>query len=125
MNEAVLFFFNNHLEALPIYQQLEARILERVPAAGVRVQKTQISFCQKRLFACASFNPARKKVLQPAVWLTVSFGLGYRLDSPRVDAVAEPYPNRWTHHVTVASPEEVDQELLGWIEEASQFSLNK
>ena len=92
MNEAVLFFFNKHLEALPIYQRLEASILERVPAAGVRVQKTQISFCQKRRFACASFNPARKKALRPAVWLTVSFGLGYRLDSPGSTRPPSPTP---------------------------------
>ena len=37
----------------------------------------------------------------------------------------EPYPNRWTHHVLVTREEELDGELLGWLEEAYEFARNK
>ena len=37
----------------------------------------------------------------------------------------EPYPNRWTHHVLVSREEEIDGELLGWVEEAASFSAAK
>ncbi|MDE6880134.1 MAG: hypothetical protein K2P20_02115, partial [Oscillospiraceae bacterium] len=37
----------------------------------------------------------------------------------------EPYPNRWTHHVLVASAEEINGELMGWVKEAAAFSRGK
>ena len=42
-----------------------------------------------------------------------------------VDAAAEPYPNRWTHHVMIGAGEELDEELLGWIGEAAGFAGRK
>ena len=42
--------------------------------------------------------------------MTVTFGLGYRKDSPRIDVATQPYPGRWTHHVMVGSAEEIDEE---------------
>lgn len=48
-----------------------------------------------------------------------------RLDSPRVDAATEPYPNRWTHHLLISDPAEIDDELMGWIREAAAFSDGK
>ena len=59
------------------------------------------------------------------MFLTVTFGLGYRKESPRIDAATEPYPGRWTHHVMVGSQEEIDGELLDWIAEAAAFSADK
>ena len=37
------------------------------------------------------------------------------MESPRIDAAVEPYPNRWTHHVPVQGIEEIDEELMGWV----------
>lgn len=61
----------------------------------------------------------------PEVFLILSFGLRYRLDSPRVAAAAEPYPNRWTHHVIVSDRGQIDDELMGWLREAHDFALIK
>ena len=60
-----------------------------------------------------------------AVWMTVTFGLGYRKESPRIDVATEAYPGRWTHHVMVGTPDEINEELLGWIQEAAEFSDTK
>ena len=125
MNADILFFFNDHMDALPLYERLEGLILEQIPDVKIKVSKTQISFSNKRGFAFVSFNPCRKAKERPNVWITVTFGLSYRKDSSRIDAATEPYPNRWTHHIMVGSEEEIDIELMGWICEAAEFSANK
>ena len=125
MNGDILFFFGEHMDAIPMYEKLEEQILARIPEVTIKVAKTQITFANKRGFAFVSFNPCRKAAQQPKIWLTVSFGLGYRNGSPRIDVSTEPYPNRWTHHVMVGSVDEVDDELINWIREAAEFSAGK
>ena len=125
MNADILFFFNDHKDAFPFYERLEGLILEQIPDAKIKVSKTKISFSNKRGFAFVSFNPCRRDKERPEVWMTITFGLSYRKDSPRIDAATEPYPNRWTHHVMVGSEEEIDDELMGWIREAAEFSASK
>ena len=57
--------------------------------------------------------------------LLISFGLSHREESDRIQYASEPYPGRWTHHVTVGSTAEIDEELLAWIKEAADFSASK
>ena len=125
MDAEILFFFNEHMDALPLYQRLEALILEQIPDVRIKVSKTQIGFFNKRGFAFVSFNPCRRAKDRPEIWMTVTFGLAFRVDDPRIDVATEPYPNRWTHHVTVSRAEDVDGQLLGWIREAAAFSASK
>ena len=125
MNADILFFFNNHMDAFPLYVRLEGLIMEQIPDVKIKVSKTQISFSNKRGFAFVSFNPCRRAKERPHVWMTITFGLRYRKDSPRIDVATEPYPNRWTHHIMVGSEEEIDGELMGWIREAAEFSASK
>lgn len=125
MNSDILFFFDAHMDVLPLYAQLEEQILTQIPDVKIKVAKTQITFANKRGFAFVSFNPCRKAKDRPEIWITVTFGLGYQKESPRIDVATEPYPGRWTHHVMVSSREEIDEELLGWIQEAACFSASK
>ena len=125
MDNDVLFFFGDRVDALPIYERLENAILTRIPDVKIKAAKTQITFANRRGFAFVSFNPCRRAKDCPAVWMTVTFGLGCRKESPRIDAATEPYPGRWTHHVMVGTPDEIDEELLGWILEAVAFSDTK
>lgn len=125
MNSDILFFFDAHMDVLPLYAQLEEQILAHISDVKIKVAKTQITFANKRGFAFVSFNPCRKAKDRPEVWITVTFGLGYQKESPRIDVATEPYPGRWTHHVMVSSREEIDEELLGWIQEAACFSASK
>lgn len=120
-----MLFFDNHPAALPLYEKLKERILAEIPDTRIEVKKTQISFFTKHMFAAASFTPVRKAKERPEPFLTVTFGLRDRAASPRIDAAAEPYPGRWTHHVMIGSAEEVDEELMGWIREAAAFSGGK
>ena len=120
----LLSYFRDRPEEYALYQALFQRLQEAFPQAKVRVQKSQISFYNRHLFAAASL-PVRRKKSWPEYCLLVTFGLAFRLDSPRIAVAVEPYPNRWTHHVVLSRPEELDDELLNWLGAAYAFSLEK
>ena len=120
-----LLFFNGHTSALPTYLRLEEAIFQRFPRAGKRVQKTQITFFQKHVFACVSFQRVKRKAELPEGWLVLTLGLACPLDSGRVAVQTEPYPGRWTTHFVLGSPAEVDGELLAWVEKAYAFAQRK
>ena len=119
------FEAQKHPEALPLYEALERRILAEVDGVCIKVQKSQITFYNRHLFACASFARVRRKAELPPCWLVVTVGLARRLDSPRVAVATEPYPGRWTHHIVISDPAEVDDELMGWVREAAAFAAAK
>ena len=120
----VLFFFDGKPTELALYQALERAMAARFPEASVKVQKSQISFYHRHLFAASSL-PLRRRKEWPRECLLVTFGLSRRLSSPRIAVAVEPYPNRWTHHVVVAREEEIDGELLDWLAEAYDFAAAK
>ena len=99
---------------LPLYERLESLILDRIPDVQIKVQKSQISFYNRHMFACVSFAKVRKAKERPDHYIVVTFGLDHRLDSPRIDVATEPYPNRWTHHVLISASGEIDDELMSW-----------
>lgn len=117
-------YFSGHPLELSLYVSLFRAMDTAFPAGRVKIQKSQISFYGPHLFAAASL-PVRRKQGWPGHCLLVTFGLGYQLSSPRIAVSTEPYPNRWTHHVAVSRPEEVDKELLNWLGEAWTFSEHK
>lgn len=82
-------------------------------------------FLQQAYVCMRFFCEVRKKKECPPYYIVVTFGLGYKKESPRIDIATEPYPGRWTHHVLISDPSQIDKELMGWIEEASLFSDGK
>ena len=125
MTGDVFFFFDQKPHALSLYEAFAGRVRSEIGEVNVKVQKTQISFSNKHNFAFVSFLPVRKAKDRPSEYIVVSFGLAYKKESPRIDVATEPYPNRWTHHVLLSSPDEIDDELLSWIKEAADFSAMK
>ena len=123
--EEILQFFDDHPDAFPLYDKFEKCVMEHVPEARIKVQKTQISFYNRHMFACVSFARVRKKKDCPDSYIVVTFGLNHRAVSPRIDIATEPYPNRWTHHVLISELSEIDDELMAWVEEAACFSDRK
>ena len=51
-----LLFFNTHSTALPLFLALEEKLLDRFPEAQKRVQKTQITYYHRHVFACISYH---------------------------------------------------------------------
>ena len=125
MDEQIVQFFFFYPDTLPLYEKFEKCVEDFVPEVRIKVQKTQISFYNRHMFACVSFARVRKKRDCPDCYIVVTFGLKHRAESPRIDIATEPYPNRWTHHVLISEPDEIDDELMGWIREAAGFSGRK
>jgi predicted transport protein len=117
-------FFEKMPQALPLYEIFGEKVLAEYPDVQVKIQKTQISFSNKHQFAFV-WLPIRKMKNRPDIYIIVSFGLSYPLESPRIVEATEPYPNRWTHHVIIQEQNEIDAELMGWIKEAYDFALKK
>ena len=120
-----LLFFDDHPDALELYQAFENLLFSAFPNAGKRVQKTQITFSNQHVFACVSFAQVKRKAELPKGYMVVTLGLPAPLDSERVAVKTEPYPNRWTHHIVISRPEELDEELLSWISDAYAFAEAK
>ena len=124
-DDDTLLFFAGHMDVLPLYQALEDRLCSSFPHVNRRVQKTQITFYNVRVFACVSFTRVKRKAELPENWLTLTLGLPVPLDSARVAAKCEPYPNRWTHHFVLSSADELDGELMAWIRASYDFAESK
>lgn len=120
-----LMFFDQHLDALPLYQAFEELLFDSFPVVNKRVQKTQITFSNRHVFACVSFARVKRKTELPTRYMVITLGLPTPLDSERVAVMSEPYPGRWTHHIIVSTPEKLDEELLSWMRAAYTFADTK
>ncbi len=120
-----LLFFEGHREALALYERFEDMLYAALPDVNKRVQKTQITFCSRHVFACVSFARVRRKAELPPGYMVVTLGLPLPLASGRIAVKTEPYPGRWTHHIVVSRPEDLDGELFSWIREAHAFANSK
>ena len=120
-----LMFFDRHMDMLPLYQAFEEILFDSFPVVNKRVQKTQITFSNRHVFACVSFARVKRKTELPMRFIVITLGLPAPLDSERVAVKTEPYPGRWTHHIVVNKPEELDEELLSWVREAYDFAAVK
>lgn len=120
----ILEFFGSRHTERALYRVFVDKILAMFPDTRVKVHKTQISFYHRHLFA-AAWLPHRPMKGRPEAYLLVTFGLETRLESPRIIEAVEPYRRRWTHHVLITGPGDIDDELLGWVRQAREFSDRK
>ena len=120
----ILGFFDEKPAELALYEALFARMEQTFPDASVKVQKSQISFYGRHLFAAVSL-PVRRKKDWPKECILVTFGLRERVHSSRIAVATEPYPQRWTHHVVLSDASQVDEVLLDWLGQAWEFAESK
>lgn len=120
-----LVFFDGHMEALSLYEAFAGELRRRFPETSTRVQKSQITFSNRHVYACVSFARVRKKAELPEAYIVVTLGLPYPLDSQRVAVKTEPYPGRWTTHLVVGDASELDEEFWAWTAQAYEFAQNK
>ena len=120
-----LMFFDGPQEALGLYEAFEYLLYDTFSNVNKHVQKTQITFFNRHVFACVSFARVKRKADLPEGYIVLTLGLPEPLDSPRVAVKTEPYPGRWTHHFVVSREEELDEELLSWVRQAYDFADRK
>ncbi|MGF0006588.1 DUF5655 domain-containing protein [Eubacteriales bacterium SGI.150] len=125
LTQDTLFFFDRHQAAYPLYERFQEKLLARFPESRIKVQKSQISYYNRHLYACVSFLNVKKKADLPECYFVLTLGLSAPLESDRVAAKIEPYPGRWTTHFAISSSSDLDEELFAWIEQAYQFAQAK
>jgi hypothetical protein len=108
---AALAFFEGRDEA----HQLFHKVLSEVAKAGpfdLAATKSRVSLVARTRFAwCHEANE------DGSIWL--GFLLPRRVDSPRMRS--GPVGQRWSHHVKLAGPQDLDAELVGWLHEAYRW----
>lgn len=117
MDIDTLFFFDGKPDELALYEAFWDKLAALGEFTTV-AHKTQISLKNRRVFGCISMMRVLRKALLPEHYIVVTLGLLRPLESPRIAAVTEARPNRWTHHIVVGSENELDEELLAWVREA-------
>ena len=118
-------FFDRQPRAFPLYEAFAEKLFEMFPSTSMRVQKTQITFSNRHVYACVSLARVKKKTELPDPYLVITLGLPYPLDSNRAAVKTEPYPGRWTTHLIISAASELDDELFTWLEQAYDFSERK
>ena len=125
MMHDTLFFFDQHQAVYPLYACFQEKLLARFPESRIKVQKSQISYYNRHLYACVSFLKVKKKAELLDDYFVLTLGLPAPLESDRVAAKTEPYPGRWTTHFVISSPSDLDAELFDWVAQAYQFAQSK
>ena len=119
-----LTFFAGKSEEFKLFEAFDRLLHQQFSDLRVKVQKTQISYYNRHLFACLSL-PRNHFHNRPEHAILVTLGLSRPLDSPRVAYLVEPYPGRWTTHIVIGGTEDIDEELLCWLKQAHGFAKNK
>lgn len=106
---------------IPLYEDLKQAVQALVGDFDVNVKKTQIAFRVHYNFLVVSF-PMRKVKGWPAHCLVLSFFLPRFIEDPRVVQHALIRPGHYTHHVLIEAPEDIDETVLDWVQEAYDFA---
>lgn len=116
MTAQVLEFLGGNPGRTALFEAVE-RVISELGDCELSVAKTQISWGNPFKFAFLS-NPPRSLVRQGRAeeCLLLSFGLDHREVHPRIAAAANPYPDRWTHHVVLAEPGDINETVKNWLE---------
>ena len=89
--------------------------LDTIGAHEVRVGRSQIAFRRAKGFAYL-WRPAR--YVHTDVPAVLSLALAERLSSSRFKEVVHPAPSVWMHHLELRSPDQLDDEVRGWLARA-------
>ncbi|MCI6885047.1 MAG: DUF5655 domain-containing protein [Gemmiger sp.] len=125
IEQDTLLFFKEHPAALPVYEAFARKLAGALPDSNVRVQKTQITFSNRHVYACVSFLRVKKKAELPDSFFVLTLGLPYALESERVAVKTQPYPGRWTTHFVISRLSDLDEELFAWVRQAYAFAAQK
>ena len=108
-------FFAGRDRARRIYERVAEAIMQIGPAT-TRVSKSQIAFRRETGFAIV-WTPDRY-LSNTDVPLVLTVLLRRRDTSRRWKEVVEPGDGRFTHHLELHEPEDVDRRVARWLEEA-------
>jgi len=109
-------FFGDDPVGIETFERVYAALVQTHPDVTVRVSKSQIAFRRRRGFAYL-WVPGHY-LRHPGAPVVLSLALRHRIPSDRFKEVV--HPRLWMHHLEVRRPDQVDVEVLGWLELAAQ-----
>jgi hypothetical protein len=113
----LLGYLRQHPDAAAILEAARG-VLRSIGPVEERLSTSQLAFRRRRAFAWA-WAPGQY-LRGPAAPLVLSIALRARDASPRWKEVVEPAPGRFTHHLELQEPGDVDAEVAGWLRTAWQ-----
>jgi len=116
-------YFSSSPLAYPLFVAVANLIVSTFSEVTVKIQKTQIAFSSKHNFAFV-WLPPFKVPNRPETYIVVSFGSDSEIRQARIIDAREIQPKRWIHHVLISRLEEVDETLLGWLQNSYQQARN-
>ena len=108
-------YFDGNEESRQLFDCLR-EMIESVGTVEMVVQQSQIAFRRNKGFAYA-WLPG-KYLRGKIAPLVLTIGLRRRDMSPRWKKVVEAAPGRFTHHMEIHSPNDIDNQVCGWLQEA-------
>lgn len=118
-------FFDGKPRAYGLFEALAKMLADTYPATQIQVKKTQVSFVDRHIYACASMMRAKRRSELPDEYVVVTFSSPGPIDSARVAQQVQIRPGRWTVHVVVGEESELDDELLGWVEVSHMIAAGR
>lgn len=112
-------FFEGAPVARLVFDRLRG-LLEELGPCTVRITRSQVAFRRTRGFAYL-WIPGQY-LSRPQAPVVVSIALDHELVSPRFKEVVEPSPGHWMHHFEVHDPDDLDDEVVGWLTEAAALA---
>ena len=107
--------FAGHPESLEVYRAVRC-VVDDLGGARERVTRSQVAWSRHRGFAYV-WRPGQ--YVGSTVPAVLSVALPREVRSPRVKEVAHPSPGTWMHHLELAGPGEVDEEVVDLLREAA------
>ena len=95
--------------AITLYQRF-VELVRRCGPVQIAPARTRIGFQVRMIFAAV--NRLSSRSLDAHVILT------RRLDNPRFRRIEKLTPNCFVHHFRIESPDELDEEVASWLQEA-------
>ena len=107
--------FAGHPESLEVYRAVR-RAVDDLGGARERVTRSQVAWSRHRAFAYV-WRPGQ--YVGSTVPAVLSIALPREVNSPRVKEVTHPSPGTWMHHVELAGPGEVEEEVVDLLRQAA------
>lgn len=108
-------FFDGNEESRHLFDCLR-EMIESIGPVEMVVQQSQIAFRRNKAFAYA-WRPG-KYLRGRGAPLVLTIPLRRRDMSPRWKKIVEPAPGRFTHHMELYYPGDIDDQVCGWLLEA-------
>lgn len=111
--------FAGYPDALAIVDRVRSLLASDagIAALEIRTTRSQVAFRRGRGFAYV-WRPGQY-LARPGAAAVLSIALDRSLASERFKQVVHPSRTVWMHHLELDGPDDIDDEVVGWLREAA------